>query len=83
VDILEFDYNKVDGFAWIVLEGGLTVQACTTDDDKININDCGHDWGLCGDANEEAFKKWGENRCMEALFSKAKECGFKLINYRG
>ena len=47
---------------------------------KIDAKDCGHNDGLCGDANTQAFKHYGENRCMTALFNKAKEAGFEVIS---
>jgi len=46
--------------------------------EKIKMNDCGHDDGLCADGNEKAFKYWGENRCMKALFSAAKNNGIDV-----
>ncbi len=84
MNIKEFDYNTDDGFAWIILEDESTVQCClhqpngTPSEEKIIMSDCGHDWGICGDVNEAAFKKWGENRCMKALFAKAKEAGLEV-----
>ena len=46
---------------------------------KIESSDCGHNDGICGDVNEPAFKYWGENRCMKALFAHAKKAGIKVI----
>ena len=67
----------------------LTIQCCLKYTPNISENcdndgeysktivcgDCGHDWGICGDVNGEAFDYWGENRCMTALFKKAIENG--------
>lgn len=46
---------------------------------EIICGDCGHNWGICGDVNEPAFKYWGENRCMKALFKSAKKHGLNVI----
>lgn len=84
MNIIGFDYDLEYGFAWINVDGNdnkntFTVQCCLQDNKKqIKMSDCGHNWGLCLDANEEAFDYYGENRCMEALFSKAKENGFDI-----
>lgn len=48
---------------------------------KINCDDCGHDWGLCLDANKNAFEYWGENRCMKALFQAAKNAGIEVVGF--
>ena len=65
----------------------LTVQCCLTSENEIESNalikyreeidcgDCGHNSGICGDVNENAFSFWGENRCMTALFSAANKAG--------
>lgn len=87
--VLNFDYDLKFGFAWIIVDGKndgdeWKVQCCTeneNDDKPIKVivqNACGHDWGICGDANKAAFEYWGENRCMTALFEEAKKAGFDL-----
>lgn len=73
----------------------LTVQCCLKTGDydaerdcgksiqflqEIVQGDCGHNDGICGDVNAQAFKYWGENRCMTALFNKAKVAGLILSN---
>jgi hypothetical protein len=86
MNILSFDYDEEHNCAWIQIDGKYkgeqpyTVQCCTVEgrDKEIKISDCGHDWGLCEEANEKAFKNYGENRCMKALFSKAKQNGFTI-----
>lgn len=90
MNIKSFDFDTEHGFAWIVVEGKnegeeLTVQCCLValyEDgefiefkEAINCSDCGYNWGICGDVNEKAFRCWGEDKCMEALFSEAKENG--------
>ena len=45
---------------------------------EIDQDDCGHNDGICGDVNKKAFEYWGENRCMKALFEKAKKNGITL-----
>lgn len=46
---------------------------------EVDVGNCGEDWGICGDANESAFKYWGQNRCMKMLFKKAEEHGINVI----
>ncbi len=88
--VLNFDYDTSHGFAWIEIQGEadsdvLSVQCCLVQDsggdhiEKIERSDCGHNWGLCGDANNAAFDYYGENRCMKELFKYAKESGIELI----
>jgi hypothetical protein len=81
--ILTFDFN--DEFVWITVEGKnegeeYMVICCLTDNKQIiEKDDCGHNWGSCGETNEEAFEYWGQNRCMTALFARAKKEGFEII----
>jgi hypothetical protein len=46
---------------------------------KIDGGDCGHNEGICGDVNGQAFEHWGENRCITALFHHAKKAGIVVI----
>lgn len=46
---------------------------------EIDQDNCGHDDGICGDANVLAFEYWGENRCMTALFLHAEKNGIELV----
>ena len=87
MDILDFECNLEYGFAWILVgcDGSepLTVQCCLENEDgkatkKIDMSNCGYDWGICADANEKAFKKFGSEKCMSALFEKAKENGIEV-----
>ena len=86
MNIKEFDYSTEYGFAWIILEDGTSVQCClyqpngTPAERKLIMSDCGHDCGICGEVNEPAFTRWGENRCMKALFTKAKENGIEVTD---
>ena len=90
MEIKEFDYDLESGFAWIQVESKddkmMTVQCCLQASEEgglhlkeIDKDDCGHNWGCCADANEAAFKYWGENRCMKALFSAAEEAGIEAV----
>ena len=89
--VKSFEYDLQNGFAWMILDDGLTVQCCLSelpfdpeDDDKqeyepaIVKHDCGHNWGTCGDINKKPFEKYGENRCMTMLFKKAKQAGLEV-----
>ena len=71
----------------------MTVQCCLQEGDYdpynggqqeylmgIDAGDCGHNDGICGDVNKQAFGYWGENRCMTMLFKKAESAGIK-VNY--
>lgn len=80
MNITNFDYDLEHGFAWIETSDGKTVQCCLENGSgKIIMSDCGHNWGICGDVNGDAFEKYGENRCMKALFAKAKESGLEVV----
>ena len=94
MNTLNFEYDTEYGFAFIQVDGKqegdkLTVQCCLESSgeglssgspylNSIVMSDCGHDEGLCSEANEEAFKYWGENRCMKALFSACEENGLTV-----
>lgn len=88
MNIKESDFDLQHGFSWIVISDNdrdLTVQCCLKQrkdgngyKKEINAGDCGHNWGICGDVNEVAFEKFGENRCMKALFAKSRENGIKI-----
>ena len=88
IEIKDFDYDLGNSFAWIVINGSnLTVQCCLesrADENggkkSIDASDCGHDWGICGDVNDEAFKAYGEKECMQALLSAAAREGIKVFN---
>lgn len=74
--VVDFDFSVLDGFAWILLDDGHSVQCCLGECEEgyameILVKDCGHDWGICGDVNAFPFKKYGEKACMDALFAAA------------
>lgn len=97
MEVLNFEYDLENGFAFIEVNGKtdsdrMTVQCCLFEPKsdaekdtrpgfqmKIDQDDCGHNWGICGDANEKAFNYWGENRCMTLLFKYAEKNGIELI----
>ena len=91
MDVLEFDFDTDNGFAWIYVESSSLskdekwiVQCCLGAENgdyvsKIVCDDCGHNTGMCLDANTNAFNYWGENRCMTALFKAAKKAGFEVV----
>lgn len=89
--LLDFDYDLQYGFAWITfydvqLDKSLTVQCCLDIKNgefikKINASDCGHDWGICGDVNETAFKKYGEKKCLDYLFRYASKNGITVRGF--
>ena len=89
MDIIDFGYDLKHGLAWIIVHdenkgGELTVQCCLELKNdcynrKIIMSDCGHYWGNCGNINERAFKHWGENRCMKALFRNASQSDIEVI----
>ena len=87
MNVLNFDYDLEHGFAWIEVEGKLSDETytiiCCVDlvDNQPTVitKDCGHNWGMCGANNEQAFTYWGENRCMETLFHYAKENRIDVI----
>ena len=91
--ITDIDYSLLEGFAWIVLEDAddevvkeYTVQCCLTtcmDDpeayeEAIVYNNCGHDWGICGGINQEAFDKFGADYCMSLLMNALNSIGIEI-----
>ena len=84
-----FAWMEVDGKS----EGDkMTVQVCLKQPafdpeqesmpdflEEIDMDDCGHNDGICGDVNATAFEYWGENRCMKALFAHAEKAKIKLV----
>jgi len=96
MNIKTFDYEPMDGFAWMTFEGNhgknYTVQCCLADgpynpgtgnclpcEEKIIMSNCGAAEGICGETNREAFKDFGENRCLTMLFDKAREQGMEVV----
>lgn len=76
--VIDFDYSNNDGFVWIEVEGAeegqtMTVQACI-EDYTLQTNNCGANWGICGDVNAEAFEHWGYSRCMNMLIRHTSLC---------
>ena len=88
--IKEIDYSTDEGFGWIVFTHDseeYTLQTCLMErKDKhgykkvVDAEDSGIDWGLCGDANNRAFDKFGVEFCEKFLFSKLRSVGIKTIN---
>ena len=64
------EYGIHGGFfnAIAVIDGkSYDFQCCVEDDNSINFDDCGYDWGLCHDANEELAEKIGEENVLDLL----------------
>lgn len=64
------DYGIHDGFfnAIAVIDGEeYDFQCCSDGDESVDFNDCGHDWGLSGEANEKIAKKIGEENVLYLL----------------
>ena len=62
------------------------MQCCLVRSDKtgkfikqIDRDDCGADWGICADVNEDAFDKFGEHKVLDLLFKTAKKAGYRII----
>lgn len=82
-------YDLEAGFAWITLddgtEEGLPLQACLeqrVDGKKskksINKSDDGMLDGICGDANEKAFDKYGYEECRMVFYREMRDMGIKF-----
>ncbi len=92
MNIVEFDYDLNDGFAWIVVDdkepgNRHSVQCCIEMDNidgqivgrkEIKPKECGYDWGTCAEVNATAFGLWGKEASINALLDAAKEAGFKV-----
>lgn len=46
---------------------------------KIDSNDSGMDWGICGDVNERAFTEIGRGWCERFLYKEAEKDGIEII----
>jgi len=94
ININTFDYDTMSGFAWITFgEKEYTVQCCLApgsfNEDtgnclpcqtKIIMSDCGHNEGICGETNKEAFDEFGEDMCMDMLFEQARKHGLEIVD---
>lgn len=86
IKVIDSNYDIENGFAWVTLEDGSTIQACLKVDHgdylpKIDMNYHGMDWGICGDVNHSSFIKHGEDECIKAFADSIEEIGVKLLNY--
>ena len=90
MNIKEFNYNVVSGFAWILVYHEtkllpLTVHCCLESNASGNYitqisesdNEC--DKGICGDVNEEAFNLFGKENCINALLDEAEKQGITVV----
>lgn len=46
---------------------------------EVNGNDCGFDWGICGDVNEAAIKRLGFDQCWQIFKRGARACGVVIV----
>lgn len=72
-----FDVDVSNGFVWIeTVEDGLFVQGCIDQETgKVHKGDCGLDWGICGEVNEEAFETYGESVCEKVFYEQVEAHG--------
>jgi hypothetical protein len=64
------EYGIREGFFNFIVEiDGIEydVQCCANNDDTIDFNDCGYDWGLCADINVEIFGVLGHESTLELI----------------
>lgn len=62
IEITKINYDG--GFAWAETETDENIfQVCVDEDSLFDPNDCGYDWGICGDYN---YSKHGKN--IEKVF---------------
>jgi len=65
------EYGIHDGFfnGIAILADGREhhFQCCAEPDLTIDFNDCGYDWGICGDANKELAEKIGWENMLPLL----------------
>ena len=45
---------------------------------EIDSNNPGIDEGICGDANEKCFKKYGEEKCWKIFTSEVRKIGIRI-----
>lgn len=82
--IESFNCNTEDGFVRITFRGNYNreyIVQChlANGQNKIVMSDHDHVSGLCGEINREAFKDFGENRCLTMIFNKAREKGLEVV----
>jgi len=91
-DTTAFDtcgYDLEHGFAWITIDDGskqgLPLQACLEQridgngsKKSINKNDDGMTDGICADANEKAFEKFGYEECRAVFYREMRRMGIRF-----
>ncbi len=56
----------------IVREGGVLFKK------SISSEDCGFDWGICGDTNDRAFKVFTQEACWSFFKKQIKKTGIRI-----
>lgn len=90
VDYSPLGYYNIDlengffGFEFTCDSKNYTMQLClnkrkdgTRYKRSFDSNDAGHDWGICGEVNEEAFELLGQEKATSLLFNTAKKMGLR------
>jgi hypothetical protein len=83
IKILDLEVDEINGFCWVKTEHGL-LQACLKRVDQVGENYKyisaieKKEWagmldGLCGDANDKMFEKFGARECIDWFFSSIEE----------
>ena len=74
LDTVKFVFNEYTGihngfFCTMVILAGKEyyLQCCTDEDGTINFDDCGYDWGICGDCNKKLADKIGWENLLPLL----------------
>lgn len=62
MNIIDSDYNIINGFFWVEFQDGKSLQVCLENDlgrylKTINLSDCGIDTGMCLDCNDWFFER--------------------------
>ena len=88
IKIIESDYNCEYGFFWIQIEYKQKLywpQCCLNQRNdengykkEINIDDCGYDWGSCGDYTSLIPEEIAE-KAFKLMISQARKEGIRTI----
>lgn len=90
-----FNFDIQTGFATVQLDDGLTIDCCLKaspdNADRVKngldqeylpvifISESGINDGMCADANQPAFEKYGLDQCEKFFYDVAQKNGIELI----
>ena len=83
--VVNADFDQEIGFFWVEFNNGKSIQCCLIArkdgngfTKKIDRNDNGSSWGVCGDTNEWAAIEGDYTEVNEMLHREARKLGIKI-----